>query len=52
MLLVDFENYREISWKYKIGERMGKGKEYNKYNDQLIFDGEYLNGKKRGKRKE
>ena len=28
MLLVDFENYRKITWKYKIGERMGKGKEY------------------------
>jgi hypothetical protein len=43
MLLVDFENYRKITWKYKIGERMGKGKEYNKYNDELIFNREYLN---------
>ena len=29
-----------------IDERKGKGKEYNSYNDKLIFEGEYLNGKK------
>ena len=32
-------------------ERNGKRKEYNKYNE-LIFEGEYLNGIKNGKGKE
>ena len=31
----------------KNGERNGKGKEY--YNGKLIFEGEYLNGKRNGK---
>ena len=30
---------------YSNGERNGKGKEYNEYGE-LIFEGEYLNGKK------
>ena len=29
----------------------GKGKEYNGFNDDLLFEGEYLNGKKNGKGK-
>ena len=33
------------------GERNGQGKEYNG-NGQLIFEGEYLNGKINGKGKE
>ena len=36
----------------KMGERNGKGKEYNKYSDELVFEGEYLNGKRNGKGKE
>ena len=32
-------------------ERNGKGKEYN-FNGELIFEGEYLNGKMNGKVKE
>ena len=51
MLLVDLENYKEKSEKYKIGERNGKGKEYYKKNDELFFEGEYLNGKRNGKGK-
>ena len=27
-------------------KKNGKGKEYNKYTGKLIFEGEYLNGKK------
>ena len=30
---------------------MGKGKEYNKYNDELIFNREYLNEQKSSKGK-
>ena len=51
-LLIDLDYYKEISGKYKIGEINGKGKEYNIYNDELIFEGEYLNGKRNGKGKE
>ena len=50
-LEINIKNYEKISERYKIGERNGKGKEYNKYNDKLIFEGEYLNGKKNGKGK-
>ena len=32
--------------KYLNGKRNGKGKEYNYYNSNLLFDGEYLNGKR------
>ena len=45
------EDYKQISKKYIIGERDGKGEEYNEY-DELIFEGEYKNGKKNGKGKE
>ena len=38
-----------ISGKYIIYESEKKGKEYNGYTDDLIFEGEYLNGKRNGK---
>ena len=41
ILFVDIEDYKELSGKYKIGKKNGKGKEYN-INDELIFEGEYL----------
>ena len=47
---IGIEKYKKISGKYKIGERNGKGKEYD-YNSKLIFEGEYLNGVKKWKRK-
>ena len=40
-----FLDYKRISGKYIIGDRNGKGNEYN-YKDELLFEGEYLNGKK------
>ena len=49
--LVNIEDYKKISLKYRIGERNGKGKEYIKYTKRLIFEGEYLNGKRNGKGK-
>ena len=33
-------------------ESNGIGKEYNSYSDKLIYEGEYLNGKRNGKGKE
>ena len=39
-LLIGFEYYKITSYKYKIGERDGKGKEYMKNTDILIFEGE------------
>ena len=45
-------NYKLYSNKYIIYEANNKVKEYNIYNDQLIYEGEYLNGKRNGKGKE
>ena len=51
MLSLDIEDYKELSGKYKIGEKNGKGKEYKINTNYLLFEGEYLNGKKKWKRK-
>ena len=45
-------NYKFFSGKYIIYESNGIGKEYNGYDDKLIFEGEYLNGERNGKGKE
>ena len=44
-------NYKLMSGKYIIHETSGKAKIYNAYNDELIIECEYLNGKKNGKYK-
>ena len=49
ILGVDIKVYKEISGKYKIGEKNGKGREYTLNGDKLIFEGNYLNGKRHGK---
>ena len=38
--------------RYIIYETKTKGKKYDRYIDELIFEGEYLNGKRHGKGKE
>ena len=48
---ITINNYKNISKRYKIGERNGLGKEYYYYGD-LFYEGEYLNGKRSGKGKE
>ena len=48
---VNVEYYKKISGKYKIGEKNGIGKECNLYTNKVIFEGEYLNGKRHGKGK-
>ena len=42
--LIDF---RLFSGRYRV-EEDGKTKEYNSYNHQIIFEGEYSNGKRNG----
>jgi len=49
--LFDIQDYKKISGKYKIGEKYGKGREFIKDTNRLIFEGEYINGKKIEKEK-
>ena len=46
--ITDFKRY---SGRYIILELNGKGKEYNGYNDKLLFEGEYIKGKRIEKEK-
>ena len=45
-------NYKFYSRRYIIYESNGIGKEYNGEDDRLVFEGEYLNGERKGKGKE
>ena len=45
-------NYKLMSGKYIINETNSKAKIYSAYNDELIIECEYLNGKKNGQYKE
>ena len=45
-------NYKHFTGKYIIYESNGIAKEYNGKDNSLIFEGEYLNGKRHGKGKE
>ena len=49
---INILNYKIISERYVEYQSDGKAKEFNMYNDELIFEGEYLNGKRNGKGKE
>ena len=51
-LEISIDDYKKESGKYVIGERNGKGKEYDIRKNKLIVEGEDLNGKKNGKGKE
>ena len=48
---INLFNYKEFTKKYIIYEKNGKGKEYD-YDGSLIYEGEYLNGKRNGKGKD
>ena len=39
---ININNYIHFQRKYIIYDSYGKGKEYNGYNDKLVFEGEYL----------
>ena len=45
-------NYKFFSGKYIIYEENGIGKEYEGSTNNLIYEGEYLNGKRNGKGKD
>ena len=49
---INLSNYKILSWRYIKYEEDGKGKEYDNYNDKLLFEGEYLKGERNGKGKE
>ena len=44
--------YKILSGKIIIGERNGLGKELDYFTNEILFEGEYLNGKRNGKGKE
>ena len=50
-LFISITNYNNKKFN-AIYDKNNKGKEYNGRNDILIFEGEYLNGKRLGKGKE
>ena len=49
---IDLYNYQIFSGKYMTKELYGKRKIYNAYTNELIFEGQYLNGKRNGPGKE
>ena len=54
ILKISLFQYKQYSRKYIRYEAnsKSKGKEYDCFNNELIFEGEYLNGKRNGKGKE
>ena len=49
---LNLKKYKEISGKIKIGEKNGYNRIYNISSMYILFEGEYLNGKKNGFGKE
>ena len=45
-------NYKFFSGKYKIVDKNGNNQVFFGANDEMIFEGEYVNGKRNGKGKE
>ena len=52
LINISIINYINFSRKYIIKEENGKGKEYNGRSNRLIYEGEFLNGKRNGFGKE
>ena len=52
ILNIDILDYKRFSGKYIIYEKDGFAKEFNGHDRHLIYEGEYLNGKRNGKGKE
>ena len=46
VLKINIEDYKKISGKFKIGKKDGRGKVYKLNTTILLFEGEYLDGKK------
>ena len=51
-LNINIFNYKIFSGRYIIYESNRIGKEYDSYNDEFIYEGEYKNGERNGKGKE
>jgi len=51
-LSINKDDYIKLKQSYKIIGENGKGKEFSLYENKIIFEGEYLNGKRNGKGKE
>ena len=49
---INFINYKFFSGRYIIYESDKKAREYDGFNDSLIYEGEYLNGERNRKGKE
>ena len=45
-LNINLVNYKTLSGRYIIFETKQKGKEYDSHDDKLIYEGEYLDGKR------
>ena len=52
LLDLDIINYRTLSGRFIVKEENGIIKEYDDINYNIIYEGEYLNGKRHGKGKE
>ena len=52
LLGINIEEYKKVSGKIKIGGKIGYNRIYELISMSLIFEGEYLNGKKNGNGKE
>ena len=49
---INLMNYKKFCSKYIIYDNNGIGREYNRFNNNLEFEGEFLNGQRNGKGKE
>ena len=45
-------HYKNFSQRYIINQSNGKGKEFNGFNGELLYEGDYKNGERNGKGKE
>ena len=48
---ISIKDYKRLSKIYKKGKKNGIGKEFDISGKNLLFEGEYLNGKRNGKGK-
>ena len=51
-LKLNIEYYKKISGKYKIDGKNGNGIEFSLRDNSILFEGEYVNGKRNGNGKE
>jgi len=49
---INIKDYKKMSGKYKVGKKNGRGREFELYTNNLIFEGKYFKGKRDGKGKE